>query len=157
MGVGKTTYGAQLAQVLDYSFIDLDAYIEDKEGNTISAIFKGQGEDYFRGLEIKYLNQLVKKRNTLISLGGGTICNTKSLNLVKSKGILICLKQDWDILYSFLKTTKNRPLVKQLSESTLKQLYTKRGPFYSSAQLEIRINTSFDGQKVAKMLRFINK
>ena len=55
MCAGKTTIGTELAQKLGYRFIDLDQYIEQQEGKTISALFAEKGEAYFRGLERKAL------------------------------------------------------------------------------------------------------
>ncbi|MFT6004992.1 MAG: shikimate kinase, partial [Bacteroidia bacterium] len=51
MGVGKTTIGKQLSDLLDFTFIDLDAHIEQKEKKSISSIFLEDGEAYFRTSE----------------------------------------------------------------------------------------------------------
>ena len=40
MGSGKTTLGRKLAYILQHQFIDLDQYIEEQEGRTISQIFE---------------------------------------------------------------------------------------------------------------------
>ena len=53
MGCGKSTFGKKLALKLNWNFIDLDDYIEEKEGERIVDIFKHRGEAYFRGLETK--------------------------------------------------------------------------------------------------------
>ena len=39
MGVGKSLIGKQLSDLLNQNFIDLDAYIEKKEGKSIRNIF----------------------------------------------------------------------------------------------------------------------
>ena len=56
MGSGKTTIGKELANKLYVPFFDLDHYIEQKEGDSISNIFKKKGEIYFRKIEHKYLS-----------------------------------------------------------------------------------------------------
>ena len=48
MGVGKTTIGKRLAEKIFFPFMDLDTFIEQKEGKKISQIFKDKGEIYFR-------------------------------------------------------------------------------------------------------------
>ncbi|MBO7764442.1 MAG: dephospho-CoA kinase, partial [Bacteroidales bacterium] len=58
MGAGKSTIGKQLAQSIKCPFIDLDAYIEEKECETISEIFGEKGEGGFRELELNYLEDL---------------------------------------------------------------------------------------------------
>ena len=59
MGSGKTTLGRKLAYILQHQFIDLDQYIEEQEGRTISQIFEEDGEDYFRKLERVYLHKII--------------------------------------------------------------------------------------------------
>jgi shikimate kinase len=60
MGAGKTTIGKQLAQSIKCPFIDLDAYIEEKEGKTISEIFETAGEAGFREKELNYLQDVLE-------------------------------------------------------------------------------------------------
>ncbi len=60
MGAGKSTIGRQLAQSIKCPFIDLDAYIEEKEGKTISEIFGEKGESGFRELELNYLEDVLE-------------------------------------------------------------------------------------------------
>jgi len=55
MGAGKTEAGLLLAKKLGYNFIDVDECIESAEGLTINDIFKSKGEDYFRQLEKKFI------------------------------------------------------------------------------------------------------
>ena len=47
MGSGKTTVGKELSKYLGFRFLDLDAYIEEKTGMKIAAIFKEKGELFF--------------------------------------------------------------------------------------------------------------
>ena len=41
-GCGKTTVGNLLSDKLNYKFIDMDYYIEEKQGKTIIELFKNQ-------------------------------------------------------------------------------------------------------------------
>mgnify|MGYP000212218662 CR=1 FL=1 len=89
MGSGKSTIGQQLALVLGYEFIDLDTYIEAKEGYTISEIFKNRGEIYFRKKEHGYLNDIITlNTNTILSLGGGTPCYANNMQLLNANNII---------------------------------------------------------------------
>ena len=51
MGSGKTSAGKRLSVALKREFIDMDDFIEKREGITINEIFAQKGESYFRGLE----------------------------------------------------------------------------------------------------------
>ena len=72
MGSGKSTAGKKLASRMGFQCIDLDQYIELKSGKSISQIFEDDGENMFRELEKKYLQELAKQTHTIISTGGGT-------------------------------------------------------------------------------------
>ena len=74
MGSGKSTIGKNLSKITNFEFTDLDDYIQQKEGLTISQIFKTKGEIYFRKKEHLYLHELLQKNNIILSLGGGTPC-----------------------------------------------------------------------------------
>ena len=75
MGVGKTTIGKNLAKKLNYNFIDIDTVIEKKEGSPISLIFKNKSENYFRKIENDVTLSELKKKDAVISLGGGAFLN----------------------------------------------------------------------------------
>ena len=55
---GKSTVGYQLSRLLGLGYIDLDEWIERKEGKTITEIFEQSGEEYFRELEKKMIREL---------------------------------------------------------------------------------------------------
>ena len=74
MGSGKTEIGSRISQKLGMKFIDLDQYIEKKEDSSITRIFEKKGDIYFRKIESKYLHEIIKKDNIVLSLGGGTPC-----------------------------------------------------------------------------------
>ena len=63
MGSGKSLIGKQLAAKLHMKHIDLDNFIEESEKRTIADIFNNSGETYFRKLEEKYLNKIIKEDN----------------------------------------------------------------------------------------------
>lgn len=45
MGSGKTSVGKKLSKVLKREFIDMDDFIEKKEGISVNEIFKTKGEN----------------------------------------------------------------------------------------------------------------
>ena len=57
MGTGKTAVGQVLARRLHRQLIEVDALIENMAGKSIPAIFKDDGEIYFRELEIAAVKQ----------------------------------------------------------------------------------------------------
>jgi shikimate kinase len=86
MGAGKSTIGLQLSKSLSYEFIDLDKFIEKREGQTIQNIFKSKGEIYFRKMENSCLNEIYSLENNIIlSIGGGTPCFYGNMELINSE------------------------------------------------------------------------
>lgn len=156
MGVGKTTYGKELAQLLNLPFFDLDEEIEKEEQTSIASLFES-GETFFREREKSALQKLLKQKEAVIALGGGTFCSYANSKLLLQNGIVIYLYTPWQELYPAIKNLPNRPLLHQLSETELHQLFVHRQQFYRLAQLEYPVTKGFQPKKLVKMLRFINK
>ena len=148
MGSGKSSVGRKLSEVLQYDYLDLDDYIQQQEGKTITEIFKNRGEIYFRKVESKYLNELISsKDNTIISLGGGTPCYGNNMEAIKNSNdtISIYLKTSIAILSDRLFLEKDkRPLISHLEDKDEliefigKHLF-ERSAYYN--QSDIIINT----------------
>lgn len=91
MASGKTTVGFALAQALRRDFYDLDLEIESRLGKTIADIFQQEGGAFFREVEKAVLAELAQKENAVIALGGGTLLEDENLEVVKKRGVTICL------------------------------------------------------------------
>ena len=48
MGCGKSTIGRKVADIMSFSFIDLDKFIEERNFKSVPAIFAEEGEAAFR-------------------------------------------------------------------------------------------------------------
>ncbi|WP_348268469.1 shikimate kinase [Edaphobacter paludis] len=72
MGAGKSTIGRVLASRLGWTFLDLDAHLEQRTGATIPQLFDRHGEARFRLLESTALASALGQSNTVLALGGGT-------------------------------------------------------------------------------------
>ena len=158
MGSGKSFVGKKLSEKLQLNFIDLDHYIEQIENRPISDIFYKEGEDYFRKLELKYFTSILKKENTIISLGGGTPTHNKIMKLITESGTSFYLKCNTKtILRRLVKSNKNRPLIKNLSEENLKKYINKklseRSNFYEKADYIISNNNDEGIYEIINLLR----
>ncbi len=141
MGCGKTEIGSGLSQKLGMKFIDLDQYIEKKEDSSITRIFEKKGDIYFRKIESKYLHEIIKKANIILSLGGGTPCYHENHKIFNSNNnISFYLKYSRKKLSKRLFTIKkNRPLISNFnSEEKLLEFVSKhlfeRELYYSMAK-----------------------
>jgi shikimate kinase len=88
MGSGKTKVGRVLADLLRWSFVDLDAEIELQHKVSIRELFRRQGEPQFRELETGALRQMLKEVSTptVIALGGGTFIHAHNTALLRDSG-----------------------------------------------------------------------
>ena len=143
MGSGKSTYGKLLANKLNYNFIDLDEYIEYKEGKTIKNIFSEFGEDYFRTRESEYLKELLlSSKDTVLSLGGGTPTIKANMMHVNEYSESVYLNASVNTLFTYLKHAKSkRPIIKDLDDQELEKFINKhlgsRLEYYKKAKHNI--------------------
>ncbi len=146
MASGKSAVGSVLAGRLGVQFIDLDSFIEEREGLSISEIFSIKGEIYFRNKEGEYLKELLDlEKNCIISLGGGTPCYGNSLKNIKNNAISFYLNASINTIFERLKEeTSQRPLVATIGTGNLKEYIAKhlfeRNPFYKQAHHTILVN-----------------
>jgi shikimate kinase len=89
-GSGKSTFGKQLAQQLNFVFVDLDHVIEKETGKSISDIFQQEGEGKFRELESFYLEKCLDGvEGFILATGGGTPCFNDNMDLINKESVSI--------------------------------------------------------------------
>ena len=122
MGVGKSTIGKKLAKKLNYNFIDVDKTIEIKEGQSINSIFRNKSESYFRKLESDITLTELKRKNSVISLGGGSFIDNTIRRKVKKFSVSFWLDVPLEELIKRLSKSKQRPLLyrRNVSETVKK-------------------------------------
>ena len=158
MGVGKSTIGKKLAKKLKYNFTDLDKLIEIKEKLSINLIFKNKGENYFREIERSIALQELKKKKSVIALGGGAYLD-KSIRISARKlSLSFWLDVSAEILIKRLSRTKKRPLLyKKNIGDTIKKIYFERKKIYNEADFRIKCNFLTSDEITNKVLELYEK
>jgi shikimate kinase len=142
-GCGKSTLGKELSKVLNLPYVDLDEWIESKEGMTIPQIFEKFGQDYFRNKETDALKWMISNyKEALISTGGGAPCFNDNMSLMNTNGTSIFISVPLDELFKRLRLGKqNRPLVQGLSDSKLfekiEKMLSDRLSFYNLGTVKV--------------------
>jgi len=126
MGSGKTSVGKTLARKLYKDFVDVDSVIETEQGCSIAEIFETKGEEYFRALEQKCINQLTEKKGQIIATGGGVPIHST----ISDKSLIVYIDADFDVIVERLPARERakRPLFDD--EERARALYEERKDIY---------------------------
>ena len=138
IGTGKTAVGRKLSRLLNMELIDVDTEIEKSQKMTINDIFKKFGEPGFRNIETDMIKKLSGKKNIIISTGGGAVLKQENLDILREKGIIVCLLATPETILRRTSHNSNRPLLQVEDPSgKIKELLNFRKPFYDKADIPI--------------------
>ena len=193
MGCGKSSVGRRLSELLCCPFMDLDDVIEQQTGRSIPDIFATDGEAAFRQMESECLESVLKQSlpsqamgptlcgqrgstvldpslntpNAILSLGGGTVTQSRCAEMVKEETVCVYLRASVETLVERLSDeAAGRPMLSsghqtaphQSAESALRTrietLMAQRSAIYESTAHHI-INT--DGLSIDSVAQSIIK
>lgn len=157
MSSGKTHWGRLLSHKLDIPFFDLDEQVANSEGKPINDIFHTDGEEYFRMKEKETLHILSESHDTfLMACGGGTPCYYNNIDYMNQSGLTVWISTPVKTLYNrLIKEKKLRPLIKDLTDSQLKNFIIKkfsdRKIYYQQASIIIEEENITEDNFIAKI------
>ncbi len=158
MGSGKTTLGRQLAEQISCTFVDLDEYLVQRQGQSIAQIFEQQGQEHFRRLERQALEEVVQAHGqAVISTGGGAPCFFDNIDYINQHGTSVYLEVPVEQLVQRLLSQGlvERPLLVGKSpaelNSFLVETLTARKQFYERAAYTLSGNNA-SAQRVLRLL-----
>ena len=161
MGSGKTTVAEALARRLNCSSIDLDQVITASSGCTPKDIIEQDGEQSFREIETRSLQNVLQSGATrVIALGGGAWTLQRNRDLISEYGgITVWLDVPFELCWErILATGDGRPLAPDQHRAQM--LYDERRPDYALAELHVvvsRNKTTEDiSAEIAEGLRTLN-
>ncbi len=111
MGAGKTSVSRRLARLCGIASIDMDSYIERREGRRIRDIFAEDGEGHFRDLETQVLREMTQGDPVLVSCGGGVVLLPENRAILREGGFVVFLKVQADEAKSRISDPSTRPLL----------------------------------------------
>ena len=156
MGVGKTTISRKLAGILGLKYVSTDELIEKREKRKIKEIFARDGEQYFRKVEKEVVKKVAGQDGQVIDAGGGVVLDGENMEMLKKKGIVICLSARPEVILERMKDKNDRPLLNVPDRlERIKQLLQHREPFYKQAHYTIDTSDLDVNDVVKKILQVI--
>jgi shikimate kinase len=158
MGVGKSSVGKRLANVLGLPFVDADTEIETAAKMSIPEIFDAFGEAGFRDGERRVIARLIDGQPGVVATGGGAFCNEETRRLILDKAITVWLDSDVDTLLERVGRRGNRPLLKEGDpRETLTRLKREREPAYAEAPIHVSSDRGAHARTLARVMRGIDR
>lgn len=131
MGTGKSTVGRQVARQLGFRFLDSDHEIERAQGQPVAKIFAEVGEAHFRALERGFIENGHPADRCIVACGGGLVVPPGMLELLRSRGVVVCLHAPIETILKRTMHTSHRPLLQvDNREQRLRELYAQREEIY---------------------------
>jgi shikimate kinase len=152
MGVGKSAIGKRLAHSLGFNFIDSDAAIENTQQQSIAAIFASLGEPAFRQMERDFIDSGHPGNNTVVSCGGGLVCQPGMAERLTRRGVVFCLFASVETIIERTSRNNKRPLLAgDDKQQKIRALLAEREPIYR----QVGVSVSTDGRSVPDIVKSI--
>ncbi len=152
MGSGKSSIGLMISKKLNLEFFDTDQCIETEVGMKISKIFEKKGEIFFREYEKKLTLNLLKKKNSIIALGGGGFLNKEIQKAVLSNNLSFWLNWETKILIKRIIGSPKRPVAYNSTKSELIEMINLRNKQYSKAMFKVDCSDLTKNEVVNKII-----
>lgn len=153
MASGKSTVGMTVAKKLNMMFYDTDKIIEEQESKSITEIFDGLGEKYFRELENRLAINLKSCENSVIATGGGFVINPQNIEIMRQNGVIVNLKTTPELIEKrLLAARKTRPLMMNESLDEIIERYNKRKIYYNNNDICIKLTDEMNVEECADLV-----
>ncbi len=158
MGTGKSTIGRQLAQQLEYTFVDSDHAIEEQAGISIREIFETEGEASFRAMEKAFVESGHDPEGCVVSCGGGLVFQPGLTEMLQAKGVVITLFASPETIFERTRSHKHRPLLNvDDPQAEIDRLLKERTPTYSEAGIGVLTDGRGINDIVAHIIRIYRR
>jgi shikimate kinase len=135
MGAGKSTIGAIVARRLGYAFEDMDYRIEARTGRRIAAIFRQDGEEAFRALELAEAQAIARLDRCVVAAGGGAFTRPQTRAALQEGAVTVFIRCSLETLLGRVGHDRSRPLAG--NHDIMRALLAEREPSYSLADVTV--------------------
>ena len=153
MGAGKTSVARRLARTCCVASVDMDTYLERREGRKINEIFATDGEPGFRAIETDVLRELAAMDEPLlVSCGGGVVITPENHDIFADAGLVVFLDVTADEASDRIHDKSTRPLFNDLESARAR--CAERHPLYQKVA-DVTVNTA--GKSVPAIAREVQR
>ena len=124
-GSGKTRVGQALAQLLGWSWLDVDGAVADD----VPGFIAREGIDAFRVRERDVIAAL-EPQDCVVSVGGGAVLDPANRKALRALGPVVWLRATAETLLQRIGSGDDRPLLKGDPAGKLPVLLAERTPIY---------------------------
>lgn len=124
-GCGKSTLGSMVARRMNRPFVDVDALVARRAGMNIPEIFHRHGEEAFRDMESKALEDVGKVGGQVIACGGGAILRERNVRALRQNARVCLIRRPLNAL-----ARDGRPL--STGDDAVERLWLARRERYES-------------------------
>ena len=153
MGVGKSSIARHLSLLLGCERVDLDTFIEEHEHRKIPEMIDKEGLQFYREVETRNLERVLKETNAqIISLGGGAWTEVENRTLLKKHGMTsVWLESSFQHCWHNIRMSKKeRPLAR--NKAAAKKLFDERQKLYALADWHFIIKPEFTSYDIARQI-----
>ena len=158
---GKSLVAREVAQWLNWGFIDTDDEIVKLAGKPIADIFQQEGESRFRELEREVIGKTCQQGQLVIAIGGGAIVDPRNYELLAKSGVIICLEAKPETIYqrlfqnaAYSSETEVRPLLADDNPlQSIRQLKASRQPYYANVDWTVHTDRLSISQVAEEVIR----
>lgn len=158
MGVGKSTVGRKLAQLLGLPFVDADDAIVEAAKMSITEMFDQFGEASFRDGERRVISRLLDAGPCVIATGGGAFVQAETRALIQQRGVPVWLDCDLDTLVERVSRNTKRPLLRGGNvREIVARMKAEREPAYAQAPIRVQSISAPHGVTVNRILEALDQ
>ena len=134
---GKSTVGKAVAERAGLEFVDSDQALEEQhkrktgQAESFREIYRKMGKEYFRNLEREVLNDIVKDREGVIALGGGSLTEAPDPEGLLKGSFCVYLSVEPETLFSRIMSGGMPAFFnREDPKVAFRELYEQRLPHY---------------------------
>ncbi len=140
-GAGKSTVGALLARSLGWSFVELDAAVEERAGVRLGEIFEFAGAGRYRELEREVLGAVLDRpsRGVVLATGGSLVTASDTWRMLRASARTVWLRAAPEAHLARVEAQGDvRPMRgRENARAELEAILAARSPAYAQAELHV--------------------